>query len=1080
MGQAATKSGVVIWGAPETTALLSAAVPSSTAPTTASTPAATAAASSLSVPPSAASSSPNAAPLSGPQSPRAAALGAADLPPSFSASPSLAVFAETSLESSSPRLVDALKGINSASVAAGGMQMAVVSQSGELYMWGCNSEGQLGTGDRRDASVPRVVKALQGKIVKVVACAQEHTVCCLDDGSAYAWGCALNGRLGLHGLSIPSSAGLGVSAPPGAPTKGARTEPLASACLVCTPRVLESLCGYFITDVACGIYHTAFLGVYEQHKTSLFTCGLGLNGRLGHGDEEDRHLPTPVHALENLNITAIACGAHHTACVTSGGTLYMWGGAAFGKLGLGSTRGSQLLPKHVGGPLRNKTVVSVALGSQHSACVTTDGELYTWGQGRRLGHEVQGESDEFLPRRVEALVGLFVIHVVCGDAHTACIVENGNVWAWGTSRILGHGDLEAPPNRPSCLRALSGKGVVQLSCAPTFTAAFCDPQRVSSKAVAAAAADAAACAATVAVAGSGVRGGVSGGVSVSGALGASGVAPGGEGTATALLEPSAVGGDPRETGAGAEKATRTGSGSKKGDEGLGPHAGLDAAASGDSQRARASTAGRQRGSAVFHRVADDADTSGATAGRGELEAMGPATAVAPPCAAGRLSPLPSEERDVLLYEFGTISAALQAAQQENLLLAALLSGTAQQLREVLRRNALLEKELDAMRKSSSDAGDRLATLREHYMQQIQQLQEQLAQQDMRLHAIVASRGSSSRLSSSQGPLSGVFSRPLSSAASPSLSATPSGTPHGYLAASPTSEAGAVVFPGPASGAIGAGVSAAPEAFTALPEVTLEEALLDPLGQQPPASRFFPSAPEFPLAQGASPGASSPRRHAAAACGAPCGRALGSTSPRACASLPSTVAAAEAPSLEAGGRGGNAKLLREAPALALPGTTSVSAPAQAALRWGREGPRKRDSSLALFKGRRRDFLSQGLFAEESASLSPLDRKKGENKGLALVPSQGDTTWASLLLASSLDSSTAVRRQSLDPASCSVSGPAAVGHQAEGRPGGGRSGTGDKSGLIGGPGSRRSSQNARAGTEGGSIPVFFLEEENSQKQ
>ncbi|KYK68557.1 regulator of chromosome condensation (RCC1) repeat-containing protein [Toxoplasma gondii TgCatPRC2] len=272
MGQAATKSGVVIWGAPETTALLSASGPGSAASSGVSPPAA-----SLS------SASANASPLAG-SAPAATPLGGESS--SFSASPALAVFAETSEEMASPRLVDALKNINSERVSAGGMQMAVVAHSGELYMWGANSEGQLGTGDRRDASVPRLVKALHGKVVKAVACSQEHTVCCLDDGSAYAWGCALNGRLGLHGLSIPSSAGLGVFSP----ATGARPEPLASACAVCTPRVLESLCGYFIADVACGPYHSAFLGIYEQDRTSLFTCGLGLNGRLGHGDEEDRHL----------------------------------------------------------------------------------------------------------------------------------------------------------------------------------------------------------------------------------------------------------------------------------------------------------------------------------------------------------------------------------------------------------------------------------------------------------------------------------------------------------------------------------------------------------------------------------------------------------------------------------------------------------------------------------------------------------------------------------------------------------------------------------------------------------------------
>jgi len=43
--------------------------------------------------------------------------------------------------------------------------------------------------------------------------------------------------------------------------------------------------------------------------------------------------------------------------------------------------------------LRGKEVVDVAAGGAHSACVTSAGELFTWGKGRygRLGH---GDSDD--------------------------------------------------------------------------------------------------------------------------------------------------------------------------------------------------------------------------------------------------------------------------------------------------------------------------------------------------------------------------------------------------------------------------------------------------------------------------------------------------------------------------------------------------------------------------------------------------------------------------------------------------------------------------------------------------------------
>lgn len=40
------------------------------------------------------------------------------------------------------------------------------------------------------------------------------------------------------------------------------------------------------------------------------------------------------------------------------------------------------------GELENKAVKSVSCGFQHTACVTEDGEVYTWGHGKNgaLGH----------------------------------------------------------------------------------------------------------------------------------------------------------------------------------------------------------------------------------------------------------------------------------------------------------------------------------------------------------------------------------------------------------------------------------------------------------------------------------------------------------------------------------------------------------------------------------------------------------------------------------------------------------------------------------------------------------------------
>jgi alpha-tubulin suppressor-like RCC1 family protein len=54
--------------------------------------------------------------------------------------------------------------------------------------------------------------------------------------------------------------------------------------------------------------------------------GRGEDGQLGHGDAEERHLPTINSSLADCEITAITCGADHTTAVSdTTRSVYSWG-----------------------------------------------------------------------------------------------------------------------------------------------------------------------------------------------------------------------------------------------------------------------------------------------------------------------------------------------------------------------------------------------------------------------------------------------------------------------------------------------------------------------------------------------------------------------------------------------------------------------------------------------------------------------------------------------------------------------------------------------------------------------------------
>ena len=125
--------------------------------------------------------------------------------------------------------------------------------------------------------------------------------------------------------------------------------------------------------------------------------------------------------------------------------------------------------------LRGKSIVDISCGGSHSACITSNGELYTWGKGRygRLGH---GDSeDQLFPKLVEALRGQRVLDVACGsgDAQTLCLTDNDCVWSWGDGDYgkLGRGGSDGckvPMKVDSLLRA----GVCKVECGSQFSVAL--------------------------------------------------------------------------------------------------------------------------------------------------------------------------------------------------------------------------------------------------------------------------------------------------------------------------------------------------------------------------------------------------------------------------------------------------------------------------------------------------------------------------------------------------------------------------------------------------------------------------------
>ena len=130
-------------------------------------------------------------------------------------------------------------------------------------------------------------------------------------------------------------------------------------------------------------------------------------------------------------IAPIAAGSNHSAAVTKDGDLYMWGSNGGGRLGNGSRTNSYTPVKIM------KNVAAVSLGDEHSAAVTKDGSLYMWGYNRygQLGNG--STTDSYTPIKIMENVAT----VSLGDYHSAAITKDGSLYMWGYngSGQLGNG-----------------------------------------------------------------------------------------------------------------------------------------------------------------------------------------------------------------------------------------------------------------------------------------------------------------------------------------------------------------------------------------------------------------------------------------------------------------------------------------------------------------------------------------------------------------------------------------------------------------------------------------------------------------
>jgi alpha-tubulin suppressor-like RCC1 family protein len=248
-------------------------------------------------------------------------------------------------------------------IAAGQGHSLALSASGQLYSFGDNRQGQLGTPANAGIETPNPTPRLvtlpgTGAHAVQIAAGASFSLVLTSAGQVYSFGSDASGQLGNL-----------------APGPGANPTPALVP--------LPGATGPAIA-IAAGAAHSLVLTSTGQ----VFAFGSNRSGQLGVATNAGSSTPNPTPLLLDPRglegtVVQIAAGAEHSLLLTSTGQLLSFGSNRFGQLGRLANAGSEApnpAPSPVSLPGAREPLPQISTGSEQSLALTATGGLLAFGE----------------------------------------------------------------------------------------------------------------------------------------------------------------------------------------------------------------------------------------------------------------------------------------------------------------------------------------------------------------------------------------------------------------------------------------------------------------------------------------------------------------------------------------------------------------------------------------------------------------------------------------------------------------------------------------------------------------------------